>query len=301
MAENSDRKHLVYLFCFAVGLLGTTLFVLLARRMLRCVLAYGLMDLAVVLLIALLCGVGVGLAAFLSEDVKRIVASLYFGAALVPVVFVLVGPLAPAPPEEACLAYLPGATAVQPAVGQATVLPAVLTPAVPASTAAGRFLSPSGSPSPSLVPSSATPQPVVQAKCVPSSSWRLYTVEQGESLSSLAWRYWTGAESLVQANCLKSYSVSPGQRIYIPNIEPRQSRGRPSGWVAYLIQRGDTLSSIARRAGTTVTALKQANCLTSDRVYAGATLWVPRLPWSPPTATPQPTSAAVRPTRIQGP
>jgi LysM repeat protein len=300
MAEKSDRMHLVYISSFAVGLLGATLFILLAGPMLRCVLAHGLMDVALVLLIALLCGAGVGLAAFLSDEVKRVISSLYLGVALVLVVYILVGSLAPGPPEEACVASLLGATAVQPAVRQATVLPASPTPTGPSLPAARPLLSPLGSPSPSHVPVPASPQPTVQTKREPPSNWSLYTVQRGESLSSLAWRYWTSAESLLEANCLKSYTVCPGQLIYVPNFVPRQSCSRPAGWLAYLVQRGDTLSSIARRVGTTVTALKQGNCLKSDRILAGAMLWVPGLPSSPPTSRPRPTLTR-RPTSTPAP
>jgi LysM repeat protein len=191
-------------------------------------------------------------------------------------------------PETATPVATPTATRPNPTTAMATPIATRPNPThTPTETV------PTSSPTPSPVPPSATPQPTVQARCVPPSNWRLYTVGRGESLSSLAWRYWTSQKSLVEANCLTSYAVYVGQRIYIPNVSPRQSCGRPSGWVAYLIQRGDTLSSIARQTGTTVAVLKQANCLKSDRIYAGATLWVPRLP--PPTRTPRPT-ATRRPT-----
>lgn len=42
-----------------------------------------------------------------------------------------------------------------------------------------------------------------------------------------------------------------------------------------VIRRGDTLSQLARAHSTTVAALKQANHLSSDRIYAGRTLVLP--------------------------
>jgi LysM repeat protein len=146
-------------------------------------------------------------------------------------------------------------------------------------------------PSPSSSPT-ASASATSKATCVPPANWKLYTVRKGDTLSSVAWRYWTDRASIVQANCLKSWTLRTGQRIYVPNVTPRQVCGRPSGWVAYVIQKGDTLSSIARRVGSTVSALQTANCLQSDLIFAGATLWVPRLPYSPPpppTSTPRPT------------
>ncbi len=47
-------------------------------------------------------------------------------------------------------------------------------------------------------------------------------------------------------------------------------------YITYVIQPGDTLSGIARRYGTTVTALTQLNKLSDpDRIYAGNTIKVP--------------------------
>jgi len=179
--------------------------------------------------------------------------------------------------------------------GMPTAMAPATTVAMPAAPTPSPTASPASLPTPSPVPPSATPQPTAEARCVPPTNWRLYVVRRGESLSTLAWRYWTSERSLVQANCLKTYAVSSGQRIYVPDVSPRQSCGRPSGWVAYTIRRGDTLSSIAVRVGTTVSALKQGNCLSSDKILAGAALWVPRLPAPPPTSTRRPT-ATRRPT-----
>jgi LysM repeat protein len=199
--------------------------------------------------------------------------------------------------EEQELVALSGPAATEPETATAVPTP---TATRPAATPTPTEIVPTSSPALSPVPPSATPEPTVRARCVPPSNWRLYTVRRGESLSTLAWRYWTDRQSLVAANCLTSSAVYVGQRIYVPNVSPRQSCGKPSRWVAYTIQRGDTLSSIARRTGTNVPDLKQANCLKSDRIYAGATLWVPRLPWSPPTPTRRPTSTR-RPTKTPVP
>ena len=54
-----------------------------------------------------------------------------------------------------------------------------------------------------------------------------------------------------------------------------------AGVTTYAVQAGDTLSGIAERFGTSVEAIKQANALTSDLIYVGASLVIP-----PPPATP---------------
>ncbi len=84
---------------------------------------------------------------------------------------------------------------------------------------------------------------------------------------------------------------------------PRRTTAPPAcvkrgDWVSYTILRGDTLSSIAARYGLSVQALKEGNCLNTDRIYAGGTLLVPWLPPSEPTQRPSPRP---RPTRTSSP
>ncbi|MEO8082901.1 MAG: LysM peptidoglycan-binding domain-containing protein, partial [Ardenticatenales bacterium] len=100
--------------------------------------------------------------------------------------------------------------------------------------------------------------------------------------------------------------------------------GRTPGWVEYTVQPGDTLSSLSLRTGVDVGTLMQANCLTSDTIYAGRLLYLARFPakpaggegtWPPyqapkpivgwpPAATPAPPSgggAPLWPTKPAGP
>jgi hypothetical protein len=218
----------VYLFFFVAGFMGTTLFVLLARKTLRCVLEYGLIDLALVLLIALLCGVGVGLAAFLSEDVKRVASSLYFGAALVLVGFIVVASLSPGPPEEACLALVPGATATKPVVPPATAPPAMPTPTVPPSPAAGHLFSPVVTPwktvqprptalsLPTIVVPTASPYPT----CGPPAHWVKYIVCPGDTVYGLAKWFTVTTSGLRSANCLANDTIYAGQPLWVPPWPP---------------------------------------------------------------------------------
>lgn len=57
--------------------------------------------------------------------------------------------------------------------------------------------------------------------------------------------------------------------------DPGATPTPPSTGVYYLVQRGDTLSAIARRFGTTVQAIMSANGLTSTLIYVGQTLLIP--------------------------
>ncbi len=49
----------------------------------------------------------------------------------------------------------------------------------------------------------------------------------------------------------------------------------PSGWTAYAITAGDTLSGLASRFGANIDQLQRVNCLSSDVIVAGASLYVP--------------------------
>jgi hypothetical protein len=81
-------------------------------------------------------------------------------------------------------------------------------------------------------------------------------------------------------------------------------------WPSYHVRPGDTLFSLASAIGSSVTELVSANCLTSDYIYAGQVLYVPRLlsntisstPTNTPTTTPTSTETpSPTPTATQTP
>ncbi|MDD3179268.1 MAG: LysM peptidoglycan-binding domain-containing protein [Opitutaceae bacterium] len=108
-----------------------------------------------------------------------------------------------------------------------------------------------------------------------------YTVVKGDSLWTIAKKNGLTVSELAKTNNLSAGStLQPGKKLIIP--------GRPGlaaaayGPVAatgegqtYKVVSGDSLSSIAKRHGTTVTALKAANNLTSDLVQTGQELRLP--------------------------
>jgi LysM repeat protein len=67
----------------------------------------------------------------------------------------------------------------------------------------------------------------------------------------------------------------------------------PTGWVAYVIEPGDTVEQLARLHRITPQTLRDANCLSSDMLLPAYILYLPALP---PTSTPvviPPTMTAV--------
>lgn len=76
-------------------------------------------------------------------------------------------------------------------------------------------------------------------------------------------------------------AVFSGIASYFDNTPPPgtllayQKRQKAGGAAEYRVQRGDTLSEVARKTQTTVTELMRQNDLTDDRVLVGQTLSIP--------------------------
>jgi LysM repeat protein len=88
--------------------------------------------------------------------------------------------------------------------------------------------------------------------------------------------------------------VSPTPLPVPPTTEPPLPTGGvcqpPPTWVAYLVQPGDTLDTLAARTDTSVFELQQVNCLNSFTLKVGQTIYLPFTPPTPTvTYTPSPT------------
>jgi len=64
----------------------------------------------------------------------------------------------------------------------------------------------------------------------------------------------------------------------VQNAAPKHSKIRPqkSGFVNYIVQSGDYLSTIARKYKTSVNKIKIENNLKGDRIYVGQKLTIPQ-------------------------
>ena len=108
-----------------------------------------------------------------------------------------------------------------------------------------------------------------------------HTVQRGETLSGIARQHGTTVSAIAQANGIADPArIYVGQRISIPGAaqpSPQaaaQSTAQTNG--SHTVQRGETLSGIARQHGTTVSAIAQANGIANPaRIYAGKTLTIP--------------------------
>jgi len=147
-----------------------------------------------------------------------------------------------------------------------------------------------------------------------------HTVQYGDTLSGIAWRYGTTTNALMQANSLYSDFIYQGQRLCIPtggvasgpsapptyappaseppsSAMPSQPGSGPSAkpapppqqapqYTYYTVRADDTLMSIAWRFGVSQEAIMRANNISNPNfVYVGQRLIIPGV--SPPAHEPR--------------
>ncbi|MBI2840787.1 MAG: LysM peptidoglycan-binding domain-containing protein [Acidobacteria bacterium] len=117
-------------------------------------------------------------------------------------------------------------------------------------------------------------------------TWRLRTVEAGDTLTKLASLFGTSVTSILQANALEKPEVATGSKLIIPMgpklIAQAGSTSYSSGRVAttstsgstYTVRSGDTIFSIARLFDLSPTSLMQKNGLRSALIHPGDRLVV---------------------------
>jgi LysM repeat protein len=106
-----------------------------------------------------------------------------------------------------------------------------------------------------------------------------HVVQRGESLAAIARRFGLTVEQLATANGITDVdTVWAGSLLRVAADPPPTpgSRGGSSTGGTHTIAAGESLSSIAGRYGTTISALVEANGLAdANRIIAGQTLTVP--------------------------
>ena len=98
-------------------------------------------------------------------------------------------------------------------------------------------------------------------------SQEIYTVKKGDSLWKIANKYNNTVEKLKSANNLKTNTLSVGQKLVIPSISVS-----PEVSDTYIVQKGDSLWSIANKFNMTVSELKNLNNLTNNLLSIGQVL-----------------------------
>lgn len=135
-----------------------------------------------------------------------------------------------------------------------------------------------------------------------------HKVKRGETLKSIADQYGVTAQSIRTANNLSSSRVRTGKtlkvvvikKIYLdpkpasdstavdttvivpepvdptPTPAPQPTPTPKPQYTTYTVKQGDTLGKIAKKHGTTVSAIKKANGLRSDMIRQGQKLKIPK-------------------------
>ena len=115
------------------------------------------------------------------------------------------------------------------------------------------------------------------AEIIPAST---HTVQRGDSLWTIARKNGLTTAELAAANNIPANAMLQiGQKLLVPSkgISTAGDTGAPVGadTTGYTVKSGDTLSAIAKRHGTTVTAIRSANNLRNDIVRVGQKLQIP--------------------------
>lgn len=182
-------------------------------------------------------------------------------------------PVAPAPPGGAAapgtlppIGSAPGAGA--PGFGAPGLAPLPTNPPVPTVAA------PPAVPIVPLVPEPAPAAPVAEPK--------VHVVAKNDSFYTMAKKYGVSMKAIEAANPgVDSTKLKIGQKINIPAAAPKAAKtSNSSAAVAdsdgtYTVKSGDNLGTIARRHGTTVAKLREANNLKTDQIKVGQKLKVP--------------------------
>ena len=97
----------------------------------------------------------------------------------------------------------------------------------------------------------------------------IYTVQSGDTLYKIAQIYNTTVDELKRLNNLTSNTLSIGQQLILPGNKANID------YISYIVQRGDSLYSIAKAYNVTVDEIKELNNLTSNLLLIGQNLFIP--------------------------
>jgi membrane-bound lytic murein transglycosylase D len=118
---------------------------------------------------------------------------------------------------------------------------------------------------------------------------RVHTVRKGETLGGIASRYRVSVSKLKSWNNLSSNTIRAGQKLRVggsrggskagaaktvaaKSTQPARPSARPS---VHVVRSGETLSSLAKRYGVSVQAIKNANDMSTSRLKAGQRIRIP--------------------------
>ncbi|HNX05700.1 MAG TPA: LysM peptidoglycan-binding domain-containing protein [Opitutales bacterium] len=133
--------------------------------------------------------------------------------------------------------------------------------------------------------SGSTSMAVEGGSAAPASGAQEYTVLKGDSLSRIATRFGVSVADLKAANGLTGDTIKAGQKLVLPanalatpkNVPaPAPERSVKASGLTYKVAKGDSLGSIAHRAGVKVQDLMDLNGISDPKkLRVGVTLKLP--------------------------
>lgn len=184
----------------------------------------------------------------------------------------------------------------------ASAKPAEAVPATPAQGVPASAEPASAKPVPAAA-KPATATPANDASAEPDKE-KLYRVQKGDMLSTLAVRFGVTAKEIAAANGIGlNDPIYEGKTLKIPAQKPKsaEEKAKAEGEI-YVVAKGDVLGTIARKHKVSVAQLKAANNLKSDKIRVGQKLVIPSKSapaekTEPAAATPAETSAQAVPAK----
>lgn len=212
---------------------------------------------------------------------------------------------------------------VAPAPGGAATPPGTLPPigsapapspapgiGAPAAGTPGLAPLPSTPTAPLVAPPVVTPPPIMPepAPAAPAAEAKVHVVAKNDSFYTMSKKYGVSMKAIEAANPgVDSTKLKLGQKVNIPAPAPKAAKvsgatgsaaATPDADGIYTVKSGDVLGTIAKKFGTTVAKLREANQLKTDQIKVGQKLKVPaggpKAPSAPsPSAAPAPKVDAV--------
>jgi len=108
-----------------------------------------------------------------------------------------------------------------------------------------------------------------------------YTVRKGDFLIALERKYGVSWREIKEANALTSNKIYPGQKLFIPGAKealeieiPEEKLPLPQEGIYHIVRKGDFLIALERKYGVSWREIKEANALTSSKIYPGQKLFI---------------------------
>jgi LysM repeat protein len=215
-------------------------------------------------------------------------------------------PVAPAPGTPPGGAAAPGTL---PPIGSAPA-PGIGAPAAGTPGLAPLPSTPTPPPVAPITPPVLTPPPITPepAPAAPAAEAKVHVVAKNDSFYTMSKKYGVTMKAIEGANPgVDSTKLKIGQKVNIPAPAPKAAKATgtagsavsaPDADGVYTVKSGDVLGTIAKKFGTTVAKLREANQLKTDQIKVGQKLKVPaggpKAPSAPsPSAAPAPKADAV--------